>query len=134
MKQKGGFEVCERLLLPDEREEIADALRRLSDEGGLDLILTTGGTGLHPRDITPEATRDVIEREVPGIAELMRLEGMKKTPMASLSRAVCGIRKGTLIINMPGSLKAVRESLEAILPVLDHAVEKIKGDSSPCGG
>jgi len=98
----------------------------------VDVIFTTGGTGLSPRDVTPEATREVIEREVPGIAEAMRLEGLKKTRRAMLSRAVAGVRGRSLIVNLPGSPKAVKEGLEAILEVVPHAVEKIKGSSADC--
>lgn len=118
-------------ILPDEQDQIRDRL--LKYVGTVDLILTTGGTGLSPRDVTPEATRMVIEREVPGIAEAMRLEGLKKTNRAMLSRAVAGVRGQTLIVNLPGSPKAVRENLAVILDVLPHAVEKIKGDPSECG-
>lgn len=118
-------------VLPDEQDQIRDRL--LTYVGRVDLILTTGGTGLSPRDVTPEATRMVIEREVPGIAEAMRLEGLKKTSRAMLSRAVAGVRGQTLIVNLPGSPKAVQENLAVILDVLPHAVEKIKGDPSECG-
>ena len=117
-------------ILPDERDMIREKILEYVDK--VDLVLTTGGTGLSPRDVTPEATRDIIEREVPGIAEAMRVEGMKKTPRAMLSRAVAGVRGRTLIINLPGSPKAVRENLEVIRDILCHAVEKIKGDTSEC--
>jgi len=117
-------------ILPDEKELIKE---KLIEYGKLvDLILTTGGTGLSPRDVTPEATIEVIERRIPGIAEAMRIEGLKKTRRAMLSRAVAGVRGKTLIINLPGSPKAVKENLEIILGVLPHAVEKIKGDTSEC--
>lgn len=117
-------------ILPDEKELIKG---KLIEYGKLvDLILTTGGTGLGPRDVTPEATIEVIERQIPGIAEAMRIEGLKKTRRAMLSRAVAGVRGKTLIINLPGSPKAVKENLEIILGVLPHAVEKIKGDTSEC--
>ncbi len=117
-------------IVPDEKEKIKEAL--LAHAERVDLVLTTGGTGLSPRDVTPEATRDVIEREVPGIAEAMRLEGLKKTSRAMLSRAIAGVRGRCLIINLPGSPKAVREGLSAILDVLPHAIQKIKGDPSEC--
>jgi len=120
-------------LLPDEQTLIAAALRRLADSGSIDLILTTGGTGVAPRDVTPEATLEVIERELPGMAEAMRAESLKKTPHAVLSRSVAGIRGRTLIVNLPGSPKAVRENLAVILPALPHAVAKIKGDPEDCG-
>ena len=119
-------------VLPDERPLIAALLARLADTGAIDLIITTGGTGVAPRDVTPEATRDVIERELPGMAEAMRAESLKKTAHAMISRSVAGIRKQTLIVNLPGSPRAVRENLAVILPALQHAVEKIQGDSSDC--
>lgn len=120
-------------VLPDEKELIVETLRRLSGSGESDLIITTGGTGVAPRDVTPEATLAVIERELPGMAEAMRAESLKKTPHAMISRAVAGIAKQTLIVNLPGSPKAVRENLAVILPAIPHAVEKIKGDPTDCG-
>ncbi len=117
-------------ILPDEKNLIKENLIRFC--GKVDLILTTGGTGLAPRDVTPDATLEVIEKEVSGIAELMRSEGFKKTRRAALSRAVAGIKANTLIINLPGSPKAVRENLETILDIIPHAIEKIKGDTSEC--
>jgi molybdenum cofactor synthesis domain-containing protein len=117
-------------VLPDERDLLKQKL--LEYAGKVDLIVTTGGTGLSPRDITPDVTLEVIEREVPGIAEAMRFEGLKKTSRAMLSRAVAGVLNRTLIINFPGSPKAVREGLSAILDVIPHAIEKIKGDPSEC--
>lgn len=117
-------------ILPDEKDLIKEKLINCSKE--VDLILTTGGTGLSPRDITPEATLEVIDRQVPGIAEAMRSEGLKKTSRAMLSRAVAGVRERSLIINLPGSPKAVKEGLDAILDVIPHAIEKIKGDPSEC--
>ena len=119
-------------IVPDEPELIKKALVDFCDQG-LDLILTTGGTGFSPRDFTPEATREVIERETPGISEAIRIYGLKKTPRAMLSRAVSGIRKRTLIINLPGSERGVRESLAAVLEVLPHAIEILKGEVSECG-
>ncbi len=120
-------------VIPDEEEIIAEKLRDYADRKRLDLILTTGGTGLSPRDVTPEATRRVLEKEIPGIAEAMRAEGIKITPLAMLSRAMAGIRGCSLIINLPGSPRAVRENLTIILPVLRHALEKVQGDLSECG-
>ncbi|GAB4408256.1 MAG: MogA/MoaB family molybdenum cofactor biosynthesis protein [Thermodesulfovibrionales bacterium] len=117
-------------ILPDEKEMIKERLMEYSTK--VDLILTTGGTGLSPRDVTPDATLEVIDREIPGIAEIMRSEGMKKTQRSMLSRAVAGVRGQTLIINLPGSPRAVRENLSVILDVIPHAVEKIKGDTAEC--
>ncbi|MDQ7787815.1 MAG: MogA/MoaB family molybdenum cofactor biosynthesis protein [Thermodesulfovibrionales bacterium] len=117
-------------ILPDEKNLIKEKLLHYSAQ--VDLIITTGGTGLAPRDVTPDATLEIIEKEVPGIAEAMRFEGLKKTNRAMLSRAVAGVRGKCLIINLPGSPKAVRESLEAIIEVIPHAVEKLKGYPSEC--
>jgi len=127
-----GSDVRHYAVLPDERQIITAELSRLADSGEIDLILTTGGTGVAPRDVTPEATREVLDRELPGMAEAMRAESLRKTPHAMISRAVAGIRKQTLIVNLPGSPRAVRENLAVILPALPHAIEKIKGDPSDC--
>lgn len=126
-------EVVEYEVLPDDRELIAETLRRWADELQLDLILTTGGTGFSQRDVTPEATLAIAERNVPGIAEVMRAESLKATSKAMLSRAVAVIRKYTLIINMPGSPKAVRECWQAVSPALTHGIEILKGEASECG-
>ena len=125
-------EVVDERVVPDERVAIEAALVQWADTGAADLILTTGGTGLAPRDITPEATRAVIEREVPGIPEVMRAISMQKTPFAMLSRMVAGTRGRALIINLPGSPKAVRENLQAILPALGHGLDKLMGDPEDC--
>lgn len=128
-----GWKVMTYMVVADDAEQIKNALLTMCDEQKLNLVLTTGGTGFAPRDNTPEATSAVIEREVPGIPEVMRWESMKKTPRAMLSRAVAGIRKQTLIINLPGSSRAVRECLEVILPALTHGVEILTGRTGECG-
>ena len=120
-------------IVPDEKELIIEKLVKWVDEDDLDVLITTGGTGLTPRDVTPEATLAVVDRVVPGFAEAMRAESLKKTPMAMLSRAVAGTRGKCLIINLPGSPRAVCECLEVILPALPHAVETIKGQAGECG-
>jgi molybdopterin adenylyltransferase len=122
-----GAEAVEFAILPDDRGQVADKLRAWSDDWKLDLILTTGGTGLSPRDLTPEATLDVAERLVPGLPELMRESGRESTHLSSLSRAVAITRGRTLIVNLPGSERGARESLEAILDLLPHAIETLRG-------
>ncbi|MHC4739514.1 MAG: MogA/MoaB family molybdenum cofactor biosynthesis protein [Planctomycetota bacterium] len=121
------FEICDYKIVADEHREIRKQLIHFADETKVDIILTTGGTGLGPRDVTPEATTEVCQRMVPGLAEMMRLEGLKKSKNSILSRAAAGIRGNTLIINLPGSPKAVRQSLEIILDVLSHAVDMLLG-------
>ena len=121
------FEICDRKIVPDDLAAIAAELRRLSEEVGVELVLTTGGTGLGPRDVTPEATASVCQRMAPGFGEIMRVEGFKKTEKAILSRGTAGVCGRTLIVNLPGSPKAVRESLEIILDVLPHAVKMLLG-------
>ena len=128
-----GYDVQEMILLPDDREEIKKCLLRLCDEDKMDIVFTTGGTGFAPRDCTPEATMAVADRNAPGIAEAMRAASMKITPRAMLSRGVSVIRGQTLIINLPGSPKAVRENLEAILPSLDHGLVILTGRGGECG-
>jgi molybdenum cofactor synthesis domain-containing protein len=123
--REAGFDVSDRRVVPDERPNIESVLRELAATHGL--VVTTGGTGFGPRDVTPEATRAVIEREAPGLAELMRATGLAQTPMAALSRAVAGALGGTLIVNLPGSPQGVRESLASVLPVIPHAVELLGG-------
>ena len=127
------YQVVEEILLPDEPEQLKAALIRMSDEDGLDLILTTGGTGFSPRDWTPEATMEVATRNAPGIAEYMRAKSFEITPKAMLSRGVSVIRNATLIINLPGSPKAVRENLGFILPALDHGLDILLGRDGECG-
>ncbi len=122
------FEVVAYEVVPDEPAQIRRVLRMWADKDRLDLVLTNGGTGLAPRDHTPEATREVLDKEAPGLTELMRLEGLKKTPLAALSRGVAGVRGSTLILNLPGSPKGAAESLEAVLAVIPHAVELIRGE------
>ena len=128
-----GWKVVSYLVVADDTVQIKSALLSMCDNQKINLVLTSGGTGFGPRDNTPEATKAVIEREVPGIPEIMRWESMKKTPRAMLSRAVAGIRKQTLIINLPGSPKAVRECLEVVLPALTHGLEILNGQSGECG-
>jgi molybdenum cofactor synthesis domain-containing protein len=122
-----GFEICEKKIVADDHEAVANELKYFSDETDVDVVFTTGGTGLGPRDVTPEATESVCERLVPGLSEMMRAEGFKKTKNAVLSRALAGIRSRTLIINLPGSPKGVKESLEIILDVVPHAVDMMHG-------
>ena len=129
---KIGGEVRQYDIVPDEKEIIAKRLKEWADVLRLDLILTTGGTGLTPRDVTPEATREVIERPALGFSEAMRQEGLKKTPLSMLSRGISGVRARTLIINLPGSPRGVRESLEVILPALPHAIETLRGEAAEC--
>ena len=120
-------------MLPDEINVIVEKLKDWTDNAQLDLIVTTGGTGLTPRDVTPQATLQVVDYEVPGMAELMRTESLKKTPHAILSRAVVGVCRQTLIVNLPGSPKAARENLAVLLPSLPHALAKLGGDPTDCG-
>ena len=122
-----GWKVSACEILPDEAKQIRRRLEAWTDGEGCDAVFTAGGTGLGPRDVTPEATRAVIEREIPGLAELMRAEGVKKNRRAALSRGVAGVRKGKLIINLPGSVRGARESLESILELLPHAVDLVQG-------
>ena len=119
-------------VVPDEKGAIIEKLKEMVNDR-IDLIFTTGGTGLSPRDVTPEATMEVIEKEVPGIEEAIRMKGLEKTPHSMLSRGVAGVAKGSLIINLPGSPKAVRESLEVVLPAIPHALDIISGRGEECG-
>ena len=127
-----GYLVRETALVPDEQDQIEAVLRRLADGGGVQLVVTTGGTGFAPRDVTPEATLAVCDRLAPGIPEAMRYASMQLTDRAMLSRAQAGIRRGTLIVNLPGSPKAARENLEAVLPTLAHGLEMLSGRPADC--
>lgn len=131
--EKEGYEIVQYLILSDDKKPLEEELIRLSDQNMCDLIITTGGTGFSERDNTPEATKAVIEREVPGIPEAIRAYSMQITKRAMLSRAVSGIRKRTLIINLPGSRKAVEESLEFILDTLEHGISLLQGTKQDCG-
>jgi len=122
-----GWTVLALEILPDDPQQIRPTLEAWTDGDDCDAVFTTGGTGLGPRDVTPEVTRDLVEREVPGLAELMRTEGSKKNRRAALSRGLVGVRKGKLIVNLPGSVRGARESLEAVLDLLPHAVDLIQG-------
>jgi molybdenum cofactor synthesis domain-containing protein len=126
------YEVTEVIVIPDEIDRIAEAIRDQVDRIGIDLVVTTGGTGVGPRDVTPEATRTVLEKELPGFSEIMRMESYRVTPFALISRAVCGIRGQSIIVNLPGSPKAAAECLSFIEAALPHALEKVKGDPSEC--
>ncbi len=126
-----GFEVLRYEVVPDDQPILEERLRRWADQDGLDLIVTTGGTGLTRRDVTPEATRAVVQREVPGMAEAMRIQTLKHTPLAMVSRAVVGVRGHTLIINLPGSPKAVQECLEVVLPAIPHALDMLRETPPP---
>ena len=132
--EKNGYEVVYTVLLPDDRKMLSQEMARIADEHMAELLLTTGGTGFSPRDCMPEATADITERAVPGIPEAIRAYSMTITPRAMLSRGAAGIRKNTLIINLPGSPKAVRESLEYIMPALEHGLEILTGEASDCAG
>ena len=130
LEGQAGVEVAETAVVPDERDQITAKLIEWIDLRRLDLILTTGGTGFAPRDVTPEATLDVLERLAPGLAEVIRAESLRVTPHAMLSRGIAGIRKRTLVVNLPGSPRGAVESLAVILPVLPHAIELLHGDAS----
>lgn len=134
MLASAGFDVREKKLLPDEKKEIKNCLVQLCDEKSIDIIFTTGGTGFAPRDCTPEATMEIADRNAPGIAEAMRMASLQITPRAMLSRGVSVIRGRTLIINLPGSPKAVKENLEAVIPSLDHGLAILTGRDGECAG
>ena len=133
MLSEAGYDVVRYQIVPDRADDIKKMLIEWSEEDPTDLIITTGGTGVSPTDVTPEATRMVLEKEIPGISEIMRQESFQKTPHAMLSRGIAGIRGKSLIINLPGSRKAARENLEVVLPALKHAIYKIKGGEKDCG-
>ncbi len=133
MLSESGFTVAAYTILPDQQAQIAGTLIQWADEKKLDLIVTTGGTGVSPSDRTPEATRKVIDFEVPGLGEAMRRASLEKTVNAVWSRGISGIRKTCLIINLPGSRKAAKENLEAVLPALQHGLYKLKGGTADCG-
>ncbi len=126
------YDVAPVIVIPDEKDIIAEAIKREIDQNGADLVVTTGGTGVGPRDVTPEATRQVIEKDLPGFSEVMRMESYRITPFALISRAVCGIRGQSIIVNLPGSPKAAVECLGFIQKALPHALEKVKGDPTDC--
>lgn len=130
--QDAGYEVLRTAIVPDEQAEIARFLREWADTGDVQLILTTGGTGFAPRDVTPEATCSVCQRMTPGIPEAMRAASLAITPRVMLSRAAAGIRGGTLIVNLPGSPKAAKENLEAVLPTLGHGLQMLSGEAADC--
>lgn len=132
MLKNAGYEVTVTAIVPDEQAQIEEKLRQIADSGTVQLLVTTGGTGFAPRDVTPEATLTVCDRLTPGIPEAMRYASMQVTNRAMLSRAQAGIRKGTLIINLPGSPKAARENLEAVLPALSHGLEMLSGRPADC--
>ncbi|PIE57598.1 MAG: molybdenum cofactor biosynthesis protein [Desulfobulbus propionicus] len=133
MLTRAGFSIGNYTILPDQPDQIEQTLLHWVDDLGLDCIITTGGTGVAPSDRTPEATRRVIELELPGLSEAMRMASLEKTIQAVWSRGIAGIRKQTLIINLPGSEKAARENLQAVLPALEHGLYKLKGGTADCG-
>jgi molybdopterin adenylyltransferase len=132
MLEAQGFPVLSREIIPDDRQQVVDTLIKWVDRNGLSLIITSGGTGLSPTDVTPQAMEKVIDFQVPGMAEAMRAASLKKTPHAMISRAMAGVRKTCLIINVPGSPKGARENLSVVLPALNHALSKLAGDTSDC--
>ncbi|AEH23523.1 molybdenum cofactor synthesis domain protein [Thermodesulfobacterium geofontis OPF15] len=132
LSEAENWNVIKYEIIPDEKDQIVEILKNWADKENLDLIITTGGTGVYPRDVTPEATKEVIEKEIPGIPEYIRYISYPITPMAALTRGLAGVRKTTLIINLPGSPKAIKEIFPKLVPIIKHAIEKIKGDPSEC--
>jgi len=132
LSEAENWNVTKYEIIPDEKDQIVEILKIWTDKENLDLIITTGGTGVYPRDVTPEATKEVIEKEIPGIPEYIRYISYPITPMAALTRGLAGVRKTTLIINLPGSPKAIKEIFPKLVPIIKHAIEKIKGDPSEC--
>ena len=130
--KKNGFDVLEKRIVPDEREKIISVLKEWSDIRSIPLIITSGGTGVSPRDVTPQATKEVIDYDIPGIGEAMRAKSLQITPNAMLSRAIAGVRKETLIINLPGSPSGAKDNLLVVIPAIEHALLKISGDTSEC--
>ena len=130
--RESGFDVVREILVPDEVEQIKAALAQLCHDERCALVVTTGGTGMHPRDVTPEATREMVQKLVPGLGEAMRAESLKKTPFGMISRGIAGVRDKTLIINFPGSPKAIRETFPVIRPVLSHVVSLLAGGVQDC--
>ena len=132
MLKAQGFHIQQRKIIPDELQEIVDTLQAWVDRDRLSLIVTSGGTGLSPRDVTPQAMREIVDYVIPGMAEAMRASSLVKTPHAMLSRAMAGVRQGCLIINLPGSPGGARDNLSVVLPALNHAISKLAGDPSDC--
>ena len=130
--EEQGFIVTTREIIPDDEQQIIDTLRKWVEKDGLALIVTSGGTGLSPTDVTPQAMEEILDYQVPGMAEAMRAASLKKTPHAMISRAMVGVRKSCLIINLPGSPRGAKENLEVLLPALDHALSKLLGDPTDC--
>jgi len=132
MLEGEGFSIHRKIIIPDDQKQIVGILEEWVDRDGLNLIVTSGGTGLSPTDVTPQAMEEVIDYQVPGMAEAMRAASLKKTPHAMISRAIAGVRRSCLIINLPGSPKGVKENLAVLLPALKHALSKLSGDTSDC--
>ncbi|RLB10844.1 MAG: molybdenum cofactor biosynthesis protein [Deltaproteobacteria bacterium] len=130
--EQNGFDMIKKKIVPDEKDQIVAVLKEWSEKEEIPLIITTGGTGVSPRDVTPQATKEVVDYEIPGIAEAMRAKSLQITPHAMLSRAIAGVRKRSLIINLPGSPSGAKDNLLVVIPALEHALLKISGDTSEC--